>query len=196
MVKFNDWFKEKFTKGFTLVELLIVMAILGVLAVGLVTLINPLQQIKKANDAKRKSDLNYITHLLNLYYNDTGKYPAPNPGTCDLDNGSGSGNCFVNSKTGGTMWIPLLAPYATSLPADPTNNATDPRTTGNYTYAYGDVSQDGQHYDLIVQLQNTTDPDRCELKAYKYDFGFTGGSQYWCTSGGTASPYLFQESHD
>ncbi len=183
-------------KGFTLVELLIVIAVLGILSVGAIVVLNPQQQIRKANDARRKSDLNYITHLLNLYYNDNGKYPAPNPGTCDYDNGSGSGNCFVYSNAG-SGWISALVPnYSSSLPVDPINNTADPRITGHYTYAYGDVSQDGQHYDLIVQLENTTDPDRCELKAYKYDFGFTGGSQYWCTSGGTASPYLFQESHD
>jgi prepilin-type N-terminal cleavage/methylation domain-containing protein len=192
---------SNFSKGFTLIELLIVMAILGVLATGTIMLLNPQQQIKKANDSRRKSDLRYITNLLNLYYNDNGKYPAPNPGTCDLDNGSGSGNCFVYSKAG-SGWIPLLSTYSSALPVDPINNANDPRVTGNYSYAYGDVSQDGQHYDLIVQLENTTDPDRCGLKDYKYDYGIAVSPIHWCAGdsgnsfGGSNSNYIFQLSHE
>jgi general secretion pathway protein G len=62
-------------RGFTLVELLVGIAIIGVLATGVIVLINPLAQIQKANDAKRKSDLSEIQKGLEAYYADNGKYP-------------------------------------------------------------------------------------------------------------------------
>ena len=180
-------------KGFTIIELLIVMAILGVLGVSVILVLNPLQQVKKANDARRKSDLKYITNLLNLYYNDNGRYPAA--GTCALGTAGfvysiAGGAC---GGTGGTSWISALVPkYAATLPIDPVNNTADPRTTGNYTYAYGNVSTDGQHYDLITQLENQQDLDRCELKQYQYNFGF-GATTVWCPN---YSNYIYQINHE
>jgi len=42
-------------KGFTLVELLIVIAILGILAVGLIAALDPFEQLRKGSDATRKN---------------------------------------------------------------------------------------------------------------------------------------------
>lgn len=65
-----------FTKdGFTLVELVIVIAIVGILSVGVITALNPLEQIKKGRDAQRKNDLSQIQKALEVYYNDKVKYP-------------------------------------------------------------------------------------------------------------------------
>lgn len=50
--------------GFTLVELLIVIAIIGLLASGLMMILNPVAQIQKANDARRKSDLGQVQKAL------------------------------------------------------------------------------------------------------------------------------------
>lgn len=62
--------------GFTLIELLTVIGILGVLASGLLVIINPLAQLQKARDAQRKSDLGQIQKALEVYYQDTNAYPA------------------------------------------------------------------------------------------------------------------------
>ncbi len=62
-------------KGFTLVELLVVIGVLGVLATGLVLIINPGEQTARARDAERKSDLAQIQRALEMYYDDFGKYP-------------------------------------------------------------------------------------------------------------------------
>jgi prepilin-type N-terminal cleavage/methylation domain-containing protein len=43
--------------GFTLVEIVVVIGIIGVLAAGLILLINPFKQFANARDAQRKSDL-------------------------------------------------------------------------------------------------------------------------------------------
>ena len=60
--------------GFTLIELILVMAIIGILSVvgiGAFT-----QTTLKSKDTQRKSDLNQIAKALELYYNDAGSYPA------------------------------------------------------------------------------------------------------------------------
>lgn len=61
--------------GFTLVELLVVMGVIGTLAAGLVMVMNPSGQLAKARDAERKSDLIQLQRALEVYYDDYDKYP-------------------------------------------------------------------------------------------------------------------------
>lgn len=60
--------------GFTLLELLIVIVILGVLS-ALITG-NFFTSLKKGRDAKRKADLEQITRALEMYYEDKRTYPT------------------------------------------------------------------------------------------------------------------------
>lgn len=55
-------------RGFTLIELLIVITIIGVLAVAVLSAINPVEQIRKANDSRRKSDIAELLNSLERYY--------------------------------------------------------------------------------------------------------------------------------
>ncbi|PIP14675.1 hypothetical protein COX47_03920 [Candidatus Roizmanbacteria bacterium CG23_combo_of_CG06-09_8_20_14_all_35_49] len=64
--------------GFTLMELLIVIAIIAILATIAIVLLNPMQQISKAQDGRRKNDLATFQKVLEDYYNDKGCYPRPN----------------------------------------------------------------------------------------------------------------------
>lgn len=63
-------------RGFTLVELLIVMAILAIMAVIMVGIFNPIVYIQKANDTKRKFDLGSIKNAMELFYQDKKCYPT------------------------------------------------------------------------------------------------------------------------
>lgn len=172
--------------GFTLIELLVVISLIGVLAIGVITLINPVLQFQKVHDARRKSDLKQITTLLNLYYNDHGRYPSA--GSCA--DGISFTSCHASS-TGGTGWISALVPqYVPKLPVDPLNNADNPWITGNYSYMYSDVSTDGQKYNLTAQLENPSDPDRCGVKNYSYGQGL-GNPQPWC---GQYSNQIYEDS--
>lgn len=63
-------------KAFTLIELLIVLAIIGALSGILITAINPAKQFAKARDATRKKDLAIISAGLEQMYSMINRYPA------------------------------------------------------------------------------------------------------------------------
>lgn len=60
-------------KGFTLVEMLIVIAIIAILAS--VALVSVRGVRSSANDTKRLSDMNKVQQKLEVYYSTNGKYP-------------------------------------------------------------------------------------------------------------------------
>lgn len=62
--------------GFTLIELILVMAIIGILSV--IGIGSFTQATVKSKDTQRKNDLNQIAKALELYYNDAGSYPSSN----------------------------------------------------------------------------------------------------------------------
>jgi prepilin-type N-terminal cleavage/methylation domain-containing protein len=64
---------KKSTKGFTLIEILIVVAIIGILASVVVVGLGPAQ--KRGRDARRASDLRSVQTALELYYGKNTKYP-------------------------------------------------------------------------------------------------------------------------
>lgn len=63
-------------QGISITELLIVVAFLAVLAAFLLIYLNPMAQMGKARDARRKSDLSKLKNVLEDYYNDNKCYPS------------------------------------------------------------------------------------------------------------------------
>lgn len=61
--------------GFTMIELLIVIAILGVLAVAVLAAINPLEQINKSRDTSNQSDAEQLLGAVDRYYANNEFYP-------------------------------------------------------------------------------------------------------------------------
>jgi prepilin-type N-terminal cleavage/methylation domain-containing protein len=154
--------------GFTLIELMVVIAVIGILATVILASLNNARA--KARDARRITDLAEINKALELYYNDFGYYP---PSACGWD-------CNGYSFSYDASWATLattLAPYI-KLPSDPINNGGAPWGAGGYSYSYGNVGHISQsdQYDLTAQLE-TASPYRCAVKQYKYSFN--NGAD-WC----------------
>jgi prepilin-type N-terminal cleavage/methylation domain-containing protein len=66
----------KQNKGFTLLEILLVIAAIGILAAIVLVAINPNRQLAQVRDAQRRSDINTIYKALEQYLIDTGSYPS------------------------------------------------------------------------------------------------------------------------
>ncbi len=62
-------------RGFTLVELLIVIALIGILSVAVLSTINPIEQANKANDSAKKNDSSEVLSAIERYYATQYQYP-------------------------------------------------------------------------------------------------------------------------
>lgn len=62
-------------KGFTLVELLIVIALIAILSVAVLATINPIEQSNKARDAKFMNDASEMVSAYERYYTSQNVYP-------------------------------------------------------------------------------------------------------------------------
>ena len=66
--------KKYSQKGFTIVELLIVIVVIGILAALVLNTFSGVQ--RRARDTERQTDINSIATQLEVYYNDNGGYPV------------------------------------------------------------------------------------------------------------------------
>ncbi len=62
-------------KGFTLVELLVVISIISILVVMVLIAINPIRVIEDTRDSKNRSEMNQLKSALQLHYNELNRYP-------------------------------------------------------------------------------------------------------------------------
>ena len=99
-------------KGFTLVEILLVIVIIAILAAIVIVAINPGRQISQANNTQRSSD---VTTILNA----THQYGIDNRGV--LPTAITATPTVVGSGTGQINICSLLVPtYIAAMPFDPT----------------------------------------------------------------------------
>lgn len=133
-------------KGFTLIEILIVVAIIAILASIVLVGLGPTQQ--SGRDARRLSDLHEIQNGLELYYNSCGYYPgtavsAPCAAYAASDGYYGSGP--TDTKSVEYIMTHFSALGINQVPDDPTSGH-------HYLYA---VIPGGTSYILEAQLENT-----------------------------------------
>lgn len=86
---------KKKSAGFTLIEILIVIAIISILSIG--GLASYTASLKNSRDAKRKTDLEQIRVTLEIYKSDTGSYTISGAGQAAAD-GSGFFNLAYDSN--------------------------------------------------------------------------------------------------
>lgn len=115
--------KLSINKGFTLIELLVVIGILAVLLAITLIAINPANQFAKANNTKRRSDVNAILNAVN-------QYMADNKGV--LPTGITTTARTISNTAGEADLCTVLVPkYIAALPVDPqTNNGQEVSNCG------------------------------------------------------------------
>jgi prepilin-type N-terminal cleavage/methylation domain-containing protein len=126
-------------KGFTLIEILIVVAIIAILASIVLVGLGPTQQAGR--DARRLSDLRQTQNALELYFSKCGYYPGP----------AVAGSCGSTSWSATSDWATLKTAITGSaigvstVPVDP---------SAGHTYYYGTLNG-GSAYVLGAALENT-----------------------------------------
>lgn len=122
-------------KGFTLIEILIVLVIIGMFVSVALTALGAARS--KGRDARRKADMVQMQTALELYFNTYGTYPSTSGNWWGVSVSGGS-----HDVAGANGYIPnLAAEFISKLPVDPTNN-----TTGFSGYLY---RSDGTNYKLL-----------------------------------------------
>ncbi len=127
-------FQQK-QKGFTLLEVLLVVAAIGVLASVVIVAINPQKQLGKARDAERQSEISTIYDAIQQYSIDNGgEFPSDvedmdtNTYTeiCDTE---ASGVDSTTCDTEGYIDLSSLVPtYVANIPRDPQASDSDAKT--------------------------------------------------------------------
>lgn len=132
--------KKNQRQGFTLIEVLLVIAILAILAAVVIVAINPAKQFGEAQDAQRRSDVRSILDATQQYALDyNGVYPEEIPigGECLTD---GMVICSFTYPCAGVN-LDVLAEnqeYLTDIPRDPVTGLED--ETGYYI----NITNDGR----------------------------------------------------
>ena len=143
-------------RGFTLIEILVVISIIGILAT--VGLANFLPSLARARDSQRIDDARKLITILEQYKSDNGSYPVT------------AG--WISSSSGSTDWISGLAPsYVDRVPVDPRN------TAAKELYYY--YRSDGNDYCVQVSQERPNTTHRFYKGewngSWKLRFGIAGG---------------------
>lgn len=84
------------TGGFTLIEMLIVITVLGILAVLIIVAINPVEQINRSRDTTSRSDAGQLASALERFYAFNGFYPWQTSAT-DVDDAGMAWSQFTSA---------------------------------------------------------------------------------------------------
>ena len=117
--------------GFTLIEIMVVILILGLLATIVVQSLRGATD--KAKRVKAQADISEIKTGLDRYYLDSGSYPTTDQGLASLVAAPNTGRVANNYEAGG---------YLQSIPKDPWGNAYFYQSDGN-AYVLKSFGADG-----------------------------------------------------
>lgn len=142
-------------QGFTLLELLIVIVIIGILAAIVVPGLT--SGPKRARDTQRKADLRAIKNALEVYYNDNNAYISQT-----------TTNTTANTSLYSTAMLSLVTAYMPTAPCDPRSatksisagqNCPTGTADGTKTLRYAYRSTATSAYLLCATLENETDTE-------------------------------------
>jgi len=148
-------------EGFTIVELLIVIVVIGILAAITIVAYNGIQQ--RGRDAQRESDISTIVKALEMYFAENGSFPSS---VCSLGAGCKINSGWVTTSDGtwSVLESQLVPKYLSSLPKDPQfSTSTSPAIQGGYNYDFLNYSS--------ASLCNASPSKPFFLLAYRLESG-------------------------
>jgi len=152
-------------KGFTLLELLIVIGILAILSTTMILVINPAELLKKARDSQRMSDLStlktaiayYLTNASTISIGSTAlTYSTIGTAVC----GAAPANSSTTQGVDGSGWMPINFATLTGgspiggLPTDPNPSSLVTSNPARY-YVYIASATTTNGFELIANLEST-----------------------------------------
>ena len=123
-------------KGFTVVELLVVIVVIGILSAISIVSYNGIQA--RSRDSTRDSHITQLKIALEKYHAEKSKYP----GVCSVDNF----DCAISSLA------TELKPYLTDIPHDP-RYIVD--STNDYRYVRSSIATDGYAIKIVYESKST-----------------------------------------
>jgi len=116
---------KKKNKGFTLLEILLVIVAIGILAAIVLVAINPNRQIAQARNTVRQADINTIQKAVEQYLIEKGSYPSSITTTPGYICNTGTEQVNGSTNCSGRVDLRELVPdYIAGIPRDPQATGT------------------------------------------------------------------------
>ena len=130
-------------KGFTIVELLIVIVVIGILATLVIVTFTGVQQ--KARDSQRQTDINAVDAHLEAFYAENGYYPT----LADLQD-----SAFLTASMKGLDPAALVDPKGGTIAAATTASAYGYATVGCTTTSASSATNACTSFTLTATLES------------------------------------------
>ncbi len=162
----NQNYNQK-NRAFTLLEMLLVIAIIAILAGIVIVAINPGRQLAQARNSQRWNDIRSLHSAVQQYYIDNKEWPA------GLDQAEADGTMLDVCRSGETsgcldLESALVPDYLSAIPEDPQASAVstlykigiNPTTKTPNVLAVNSTEYDLEEVKIITECGNPAD-ERC-----------------------------------
>jgi type IV pilus assembly protein PilA len=154
----------KQNKGFTLLEILLVIAAIGILAAIVLVAINPNRQIAQARNTVRQADINTIQKAVEQYLIEKGSYPSSITTTPGYICNTGTEQVNGSTNCSGRVDLRELVPdYIAGIPRDP-------QATGNNTGYNIVINPNNNKVGLIAGL---SEKKYIVINPYTFESGYS-----------------------